>query len=307
VGSENWFTRQWAVLKESFKHFGKADPLVLASSIAFFTIFALPGVLVILVEVSATMFQDDKVKDALLHQAGGLMGQGLAEYLYEVVQDAGVEDTGIWDRMFGIVAVIISATMAFMALQRGLNKIWGVKFEDGKGFKQHLVTRGIALLLLAGFSFLLPFALMFDNFVLFAYNNFIDGDPSASAIAAVGRITSILLMIVVLMLLYKVLPNAKVRWGDVWQGAMIAGLLFALGRFVIVLYIKATGIGEAFGTGQIVLVVLLWMFMSAMIILFGAFHCYTVAVARGHAIEPGRQAREVNGHEDIHAQPGSRT
>ncbi len=288
--------RHWRLLLRSLKGFGKADPLVLASSIAFFNIFALPGLLVILVEVSATLFSDEHVKDALVEQAGGLLGEGLAGFLIEVFQEAGVEGSDIWDKIFGIASVVISATMAFIALQRGLKKNWGVEMEKGKGLTRQLVTRGIALLLLAGFSFLLPISLMFDNVIVFAFRQLSNEMPSELMLKIIGRATSLSMLVVVMAVLYKVLPNAKVHWGDVWAGAVLAGVLFAAGRYVIGLYIKFIDIGQAFGgAGQIVLLVLLWMFMSAMIILFGAYHCHTVALANDHGISPGRHAKNVHG------------
>jgi membrane protein len=289
---ENWFRKNWELLKGTAKGFGNADPLILASSIAFFTIFAMPGLLVILVEVAATLFQDENVKEALVEQAGGLMGEGLAGFLVEVFQEAGVDGAGIWDKVFGIGAVVISATMAFMALQRGLNRIWKVRKKEGQGFKDQLVTRAIALVMLAGFSFMLPISLMFDNWIVFLFQQVDGGLPTTLWLDIIGQFTSTVFLIVILTVLYKVLPNVKVQWGDVWQGAVLAGILFAAGRYVMGLYIKLTGIGEAFGAGQVVLVVLLWMFISAVIILFGAVHCHTVAESKGHDTRPGRNARQ---------------
>jgi membrane protein len=290
-----WFQHHFDLLKRTVKDFGKADPLIQGSSIAFFTIFALPGVMVILLRVATVLFDSDQVRDAMLEQASGLVGEEMGKYLKDVLDKAEIADTSVMDQIFGIAAILISGTMAFVALQRGLNKIWGVKIKKGQGLKKQLVTRGIGLLVMAGMSILLPVTLLFDNLIVFVLDNLHGGALPAAALNIIGQVTSFLLMFIVMVVLFKVIPSAKIHWADVWPGALLAAVLFVMGRYLIRGYIELTDIGEAFGAGQAVLVVLVWVFMAAMIILFGAFHCHTVAEARGHGIEPGRQASSVDG------------
>ena len=291
----NWPVRHFTWLKQSVKEFGRTDPLVLASSIAFFTIFALPGVLVILLQVAGVLFEAADVRNGLLDQVSGSIGAGAAEKLDKVLADVRISDSSIGQQIVSIAGILISATMAFVALQRGLNKIWGVKIEKGQGLKKQLVTRGIGLLVMAGMSFLLPLSLLFDDLLVFLVDQF--GLPFSSDAwkMIISQFISFLLMFVTMSVFYKVLPNAKIHWNDVWAGAVLATVLFMVLRHLVGLYIEITDIGRAFGAGKGILVLLVWMFMTAMIILFGAFHCHTVALAQGHGIDPGRHAKAVDG------------
>jgi membrane protein len=291
----SWLRHQIDLLKRSVQGFGRADPLIQSSSVAFFTIFALPGVLVILLNIASVLFSTGKVNDAILAQVEGSLGGDGAEYVQQVL-DRADEQGGSWfDQVAGVAAILISGTMAFVALRRGLNRVWGVEIDSGRGFKEQLLVRGIALLLMAGFSFLLPLSLLMDNLMLFAIGQVLGEAPPGVVYAAVGQLISGGLMVLVLAVLYKVLPNARVCWRDVWPGALLAATLFMLGRYLVGLYITLTGIGGSFGAGRSVLVILVWMFMSALIIFLGAVHCHTVAQDGGRGIDPGRSASAVKG------------
>jgi membrane protein len=282
----------WKLLKETAKEFKEVDPFTLASSLAYTIIFAIPGVLIITILVASTFHDTDAVREALYGQAGGFIGADTSKDLQEMVNKAGTHKSGLFAKIVGIAALVISATTAFAALQNGLNKVWRVKAEPGRAILRYLLSRAVSLGLIAAFGFLLLVSMVLDTVLVSLAERLVG--PSAERtwfFGGLAFLVSLAVITVVFGLVFKYLPDVRIKWRSVWTGALFTAVLFTIGKFLIGLYIAKTGAGDAYGAGGAVVIILLWGFYSSIILLFGAQYTYVAARAHGEQLAPVDHAR----------------
>jgi membrane protein len=281
----------WETLRESATAFKEVQPLTEAGSLAYTTVFAIPGVLLMVLAVASLFYDPGNVREALYTQAGSLIGPDTANDLETMVRKASEQKSGLLGRIMGIVALVFGATAAFAALQDSLNKIWRVEAEPGRAIARYLLSRAISLGLIAAFGFLLLVSLVLDA-VLVSLGERLGGAlPETSVLAgAAGLLLSFAVVSAVFAAVFKFLPDVKVPWRAVWTGALFTAVLFSLGKYLIGLYIAQTGAGSVFGAGGAVIVIMIWIYYSALLLLFGAQ--YTQVSAKRHHLQvrPARQA-----------------
>ncbi|MEO8588666.1 MAG: YihY/virulence factor BrkB family protein [Flavobacteriales bacterium] len=281
----------WTTLKDTALEFKKIDPLKEASSLAFTTIFAIPGVLIITLMVASAFYDADAVREALYTQAGGFIGAQTSQDLQGIVQKASATESGLFSKILGIGALALSATTAFAALQSSLNKIWRVEQEPGRAILRYLFSRLTSLALIGAFGFLLLISMVLDTALVAIAERagkFLPGHAILVGIA--GLILSLGVVTLVFALVFKFLPDVRVRWRSVWMGALFTAALFTLGKYLIALYIAKTGAGNAYGAGGAVIIIMLWVYYSSIILLFGAQYTFVAARKHGERIEPAPHA-----------------
>jgi membrane protein len=286
----------WSRIKETFKQFSAVDPVTEASSLAYFTIFAIPGVLMLTLSVASTFYDTEAVHDALYTQAGSFIGESTSEDLQGMVKKASESKKGLLAKVVGIVALVISTTTAFASLQGSLNKIWQVERRPGHAVLRYLLSRAISFGLIAAFGFLLLVSMVLDAALAVVADNL--GGTAADRIwlwSALAFALSYGVITLVFGLVFKFLPDARVKWRSVWMGAAFTAAVFTLGKFLIGLYIAKSGAADAYGAGGAVIILLIWVFVSSLILLFGAQFTYVVARENGNPIVPGKYAQVVGG------------
>jgi len=284
----------WTRIKETATQFKKVGPLTEASSLAFTTIFAIPGVLIITLMVASTFYDSEAVQEALYSQAGGFIGERTSEDLRGMVQKAGTSKSGLFAKIMGIAALVTSATTAFASLQSSLNKIWRVEQEPGRAVWRYLLSRATSLGLIASFGFLLLVSMVLDTaLVSIAERTGGAEEERTWFFAAVAFILSFGVITLVFSLVFKFLPDVRIRWRSVWTGALFTAALFTIGKFLIGLYIAKSGAGDAYGAGGAVIIIMLWVYYSSIILLFGAQYTYVVAQQHGEPVAPAKHARST--------------
>lgn len=281
----------WSRIKKSSTAFKEVDPLTEASSLAFTTIFAIPGVLIITVMVASAFYDTDAVQNALYTQAGGLLGASTSKDLQDMVQNAETSETGLFAKIMGIAALVLSATTAFASLQSSLNKIWRVEQKPGRAIVRYLLTRLTSLGLIAAFGFLLLVSMVLDT-VLVAVADRLGGAAEERTILAAVLATLLSYGVIALVfgLIFKFLPDVRIRWRSVWVGALFTAALFTIGKFLIGLYIANSGAGDAYGAGGAVIIIMLWVYYSSILVLFGAQYTQVTANVHGERIVPAPHA-----------------
>ncbi len=267
-----WWKRFRSTLVTAGKEFVAGDPMHRSAAIAYYTIFCMPAVLIITVMIAATVYDEASVRTALLEQAGRLIGTGTATSLGELLMDARVSETKWLAKALGIAALIISAGSVFASLQSTLNEIWQVKAVPGRAIGKYFATRLLSLALVASFGFLMLVSLVLDA-ALVAFGArmaawFSEG--TMVLVTALNVVLSLGIITIIFAMIFKVLPDARIRWRDVWGGAAITALLFTLGKFLIGSYIEYGGVGDAYGAAGAVVIILVWIYYSTVIMIYGA-------------------------------------
>lgn len=277
---------------KAMKEFVASQPMGHAAAIAYYTIFSLPAVLIITVMAAATLYEEASVRTALLTQAGRLIGPGTAASLQEMLENARITETRFVAKVVGIAALVISAGSVFASLQNTLNAVWEVESKPGRAILKYLSTRLVSLALVGSFGFLMLVSLAMDA-ALVALGEFVAGWLSESTqvlVAVFNVLISFSIITLIFAMIFKVLPDVRIRWSDVWSGAVITALLFTLGKFLIGLYIGYAGVGDTYGAAGAVVIILVWVYYSSVILIYGAHFTHVHARDHGSGVRPSAHA-----------------
>ncbi len=265
----------------------------MAAAIAYSTLFALPPLLVMIVGIAGAVFGPDVVQEALLGQVSGIVGAEAEEALRTMIAGAGDLGSGLGAKLVGLVTLIIGATGAFGQLQQALNRAWEVEPAPGGGLRAMITKRLLSFGLVVTIAFLLLVSLAVSA-ALAAVGDAaaaVATDTVASPLMSVANaVLSLAVITALFAALFKVLPDAEIAWRDVAVGAAVTALLFTVGKLLIGLYIGRADPGSAFGAAGSVVLILLWIYYSALIVLVGAEFTQAWAIAKGGGVTPSEGA-----------------
>lgn len=260
--------------------------LSMGASIAFYTLFALAPMLLTAVAVAGLVFDRDAAQGALVSEFEGLVGASGASALEMMLANAWNTKAGVSAMIIGGSTFLVLMTGAFVELQDSLNLIWKAKPPRNWGLAL-IRARLVSLAFVLGIGFLLLVSLAIDAALAALGDRLGDALPGWSTLLLVFN-TALALAISTLLFatIFKILPDAPVAWRDAWIGGLVTGLMFTLGKFLIGLYIGQSGIASAYGAAASVVTILLWIYYSSQIVLFGAE--LTKAYAQAATSAPGR-------------------
>jgi membrane protein len=283
------------ILIDSIKELGKNDSVTFAASTAFYTIFSLPALLIIILNIASIILNEDTVREELLSQVTKMMGDESATTLNGIIENVAVGGQTFYAQAIGISILFFSATTVFVSLQNGINHIWRIRSKPEKGLLKFVINRVLSFSMVAAIGFLLLVSLLADAFIAIFLNYFNDiFDSSTLRIASIiNFLVTQSIFVLVFGLMYKILPDATVKWKDVWLGAFVTMVLFGLGKFLIGLYMGNADVGSYYGTAGSLVVVLIWVYYSVVIFLFGAQLTYFIAENVGGQVTPIKEAVKV--------------
>ncbi|MGD9878673.1 MAG: YihY/virulence factor BrkB family protein [Reyranella sp.] len=281
--------RAWALIRGTLEGYIADDAFSRGASIAYFTLFSLAPVLLVIIAVAGMVFGRDAARGAIVDQLSGLMGRDTAGALQAMLRSASDRFSGALATVIGLATVLLAATGVFGEVQMALNAIW--KAKSRRSTLSRLVQARIASLgLVIALGFILMVSLVLSA-ALAAIAAFLKAILPAGAVlvTAIDVVVSATLITSVFAIMYKTLPDRIVRWRDALPGALFATILFEGGKYLIALYIGQTGIASSFGGAGAIIVMLLWIFYSAQIFLLGAefSRAWTLGVASDSAMERG--------------------
>lgn len=290
-----FFRVAWSILKQAVKNFFQDDSFSYASSIAFYTIFSLPAILIISLSIGATVYERDIVQKELINQVGRLIGKDSAASIEQILIDAALDSTGTFAKIVGIATLIFSATTVFISLQTSLNKIWGIKPKPERGFVKYLIDRLLSLAMVISIGFLLMVSLVIDTALVMLQNGLskILAGWTLYIITGFNIVIFLALITLIFAMMFKVLPDAKIRWRDVWVGALVTTALFTLGKYLIGFYLGNSPLNSAYGAAGSLVIILIWVYYSTVIFLFGAELTSEYAEQTGSEIKPYHHAVRV--------------
>ncbi len=302
----------WSITKQSFSDFIDNKVLKLSAALAFYTIFSLPAMLIIVISVSDIFYGRAAIEGTLYNQIAGFVGENAALQVQEIIRAAALSESSYVATIIGIGTLLFGATSVFSEIQDSINQIWKLKAKPrkGKGFLKMLINRLLSFSLVISLGFLLLVSLLINGLMDLLITRLTSMFPELTVIVVytVNVIITFGITALLFAMIFKVLPDARIKWRHVRAGAITTAVLFMLGKFLIGYYLGHSKLSSTYGTAGSVIVMLLWVYYSAMILYFGAVFTHVFAVHTGSRIYPSNyavwvQEIEVESTESIQQQP----
>ncbi|HYH55993.1 MAG TPA: YihY/virulence factor BrkB family protein [Anseongella sp.] len=276
----------------SLQEYRKSNPLQLASSTAFFSLFALPPILIILISVLGIVVGSEMLRGELFSKLSGMFGEKSTETVSMIFKNFRAMASNPLTSILGFLFLVFVATTLLGLVKRSINQLWNLKIRDGTSFRSVLAGRGLSflLVLLSGVLFLL--SLVSDAFLVFLGNQihyFLPG-KDIFLIKTINFLFSILSITSWFTIIFKLLPNARIDWKPALAGGFCTSLLFSLGKFILGEVLIGSDIGSVFGTSASVVLLLLFIFYSSLIFYYGAVFTKNYAASTGRPVKPGRHS-----------------
>jgi membrane protein len=290
--------------RQTFREWSDDNGGRLGAALSYYTIFSLAPLLLLVTSIAGLAFGRAAAEGTLFGQLAGLVGPDAARLIQSAVSKASQTRGGVIGTVVGLVVLLVGATGVVIELQGALDVVWKVEPKPGRGLRGVVRTRllSVAMILSLGFLLLVSLVISAALTALSGWLRAVVGD-----IAVVSWLIDALVALVVIStlvaLIYKILPDAKVAWRDVWVGAVATAILFMIGKYLIGLYIGKASVGSAFGAAGSLAVLLVWIYYSAQIVLLGAEFTRVYANRFGEKVRPSRQAIPARSAAAAHRPP----
>ncbi|AXG75243.1 YihY/virulence factor BrkB family protein [Flavobacterium arcticum] len=276
-----------SLLVETYKVWNKHDPFRLSAVVAYYAVLSLPGLLVIIINLVGSIWGQEIVQGYLTDEISSALGQNASESIQAMMMETQNKDKSTLATILGIGVLIFGATGVFYHLQLSLNQIWEIKPKPNSGILKTLIdrARSFVFIIVIGFLLLISFIVTAAIAVL---NNYITSIlPEAIVYIAfvLDFIISIGIITVLFALIFRYLPDAKIRWKSVWVGAVITSVLFVLGKSLLGYYFGQSDPGSTYGAAGTIVLILLWVSYSCLILFFGAEFTWVYAKKYGSGIQ----------------------
>ncbi len=265
----------------------------LGAALAFYTIFAIAPLFLISLALAGLWFGDEAARHELFGQLSGLVGPKGAEALQAMVAAANKPKASLIATIVGFATLFFSATGVFIQLQDGLNTVWNVKRLPGHGLRHFIMDRLLSFAMMAAIAFLLLVSLVLSA-ALTAFGNYMHGFiVNEIFLQTLNFVISLGVITILFAAIFKILPDVKIRWHDVWIGALSTALLFDFGKFLLGFYLGRSSASSAYGAAGSFIIVLMWVYYSSQILLFGAKYTELYANKYGSHFQPKEGAEEI--------------
>lgn len=280
---------EFAILfRDTFVQWLKRDPFRNTAVIAFYTIFSLPGLLVIIINLAGYFYGEEAITRSISSEIGGIVGGNTAKDIEGIIANASVNQDSRLASLMGIASLIFGATGVFYQLQQTLNLIWEVEAQPKRKFLKMVMDRlfSFGLIIVVGFLLLVSLVLSAFLSLLSDWVSFYFSDTFNLLFRALDFSLSLSVVTFLFAAIFKFLPDAKVPWRDVWIGALVTALLFVIAKFGLGYYFGHSNPASAYGAAGTIILIMLWVSYAGSIVLFGAEFTRIHADRRGTKIKP---------------------
>jgi membrane protein len=290
----NFFKKAWGLIKETFSEWSNDKAPRLGAALSYYTIFSLAPLLVLVISIAGLVFGRQAAEGRLLAQLSQVVGMDAGVALQSMVAKAGQHGGGVIATVIGVVVLMVGATGVVIELQDALNTVWKVVPKPGRGIKGLIRDRLLSIGIVLAFGFLFIVSLVASS-GLAALGSVVRGWMPGWLILgyALNYGVSIGVIGVMLAMIFKVLPDVKMAWRDVWLGAAVTSVLFHVGKFLIGLYVGKASVGSTFGAAGSLAVLLVWIYYSTQLVLMGAEFTRAFANQFGSHVVPSDNAVAV--------------
>jgi membrane protein len=292
----NVFVTGFNIFKEILRQWLDDKAPQLGAALAYYTVFSLAPLILVLLAILGLVFQHDPAGawQKVTEQLSYFLDRSAIDVIQSIAQKASQTNKSIWATIIGVALALFGASGVFGQLQDSLNTIWGVKAKPGAGIWGFVRNRFLSFAMVGGICFLLLVSMTIES-LLEGFSHYVQTLlPGGIVIAvAVYLLFDFAIVVLVLAVIFKILPDAKIRWRDVWIGAVITALLFALGKWALGLYLGSGSAASAYGAASSLITLLLWVYYSSQILLFGAEFTQVYADYFGARVLPDEHAVRV--------------
>jgi membrane protein len=276
------FSETGRLLKVAFAGWWADRAMSLGASIAFFTVFSLAPMLLAAIAVAGLAFGREAAQGAIVAELGGMIGTNEASFLETMIASAGNVGSGLIGTAVGTVTFLLLVTGAVVELQDDLNIIWKAKPPASYGILDFIKTRLVSFALVLGIGFLLLVSLVIDTGVT-ALGSYLEANFSGASILLrfLNSLVAFVVATLLFAMMFKLLPAVEIQWSDVWTGSLVTALLFTVGKFLIGYYLGKSNVASSYGAAASIITILLWIYYSSLILLFGAEFTKAYAESRG--------------------------
>ncbi|HYF33410.1 MAG TPA: YihY/virulence factor BrkB family protein [Chitinophagaceae bacterium] len=296
----------WKLIKEAGSGFAEDNVLKLSGSLAYFTVFSIGPMIIIIIFLADLFWGREAVEGSIYGQIKGLVGPDAAIQVQEIIKNASLSGKSTLTAIIGGITLLIGATGVFAEIQDSINTIWGLKPKPKKGWLKMLMNRLLSFSVVVSLGFLLLVSLVINGLLEAISTRLMAMFPDIAVVVIYGVNLVITLAVISLLfaIIFKVLPDAKIRWKDVMIGAIATAVLFILGKFGISFYIGSANVGGTYGAAGSMVVLLVWVYYSSLILYFGAEFTKAYAANYGTRIMPNHYAVWIK-HVEVEQEKGS--
>jgi len=283
------------VLKNAFKDWFAKDPFRESSIIAYYAIFSLPGLLVVVMTLAGYFFGRDAVNNQVATQFTSIMGAETAKQIQDMIIQASRMRNSLLATIIGIITILVGATGVFAEFQTALNAVWEVKLDTTKsGIWKVVRVRLFSFGLIISIAFLLIVSLVVSTLIS-AFGSWLTvhfTDSFFLFLQVLNTGLSLIILAVLFALMFKFLPDAKIKWKHVWVGSFVTAFLFEIGKFALGLYFGKANPGTGYGAAGSIILIMLWVNYSSIIVLYGAEFTHIYAKMFSGKVQPNEIAKK---------------
>ena len=287
------FSTAFSLLKQTAQEWMDDKAPQLGAALAYYTVFSLAPLVLVLLAIIGLLFREDPsgAWSRVTEQMSYFLDKSAVQVVQDIAKEAAKPGTNTLATIFGIALALFGATGVFGQLQDALNTIWGVKAKPGGGIGSFLRARFISFAMLGGVYFLLLVSLTIEA-VLKGFSHYVQAAlPGGLAIAvSVYLIFDFAVVVLLFAMIFKYLPDAEIQWRDVWIGAAMTAIFFGVGKWALGLYLGSGAAASAYGAASSLITLLLWIYYSSQILLFGAEFTQVYANQAGRHVKPSKHA-----------------
>jgi len=275
--------------------FSADNILKYSASLAYYTVFSIAPLLVIITTLSGIFFGQEAVKGEVYSQLNGLVGSAAAIQIQETIKKIHLTGNNFFASVVSIIVLLIGATSIFGEVQDSLNKIWGLRVKTKKTWWKLILTRLLSFSLILSICFIIVASLIL-NIILSSFGNFLNRyihNFNVYFIEIMDTTLSLVVTSFLFSLMFKILPDAKIRWKDVFFGGFITAVFFTLGKFAIGFYLGKSNLTTLYGAAGSIIIIMLWVYYSSIILYLGAEFTKVHANLYGRKIQPNEYAEWI--------------
>ena len=289
----SFVTNSISLLKQTFSEWLEDKVPQLGAALAYYTVFSLAPLVLLLLAIVGFLFRNDPAGtwQKVTEQMSYFLDKSAIDVVQGIAQKASQPNKGVVATSIGILLALFGASGVFGQLQDALNTIWGVKAKPGVGIMGFIRSRFLSFAMVAGVCFLLLVSLVLES-LLKSFSHYVQAMlPGGIVIAlVVYSIFDLAVVVLLFALIFKFLPDVKIQWRDVWIGALMTAIFFAIGKWALGLYLGSGAAASAYGAASSLITLLLWIYYSSQILLFGAEFTQVYAARSGRALVPAKYA-----------------
>lgn len=286
------FKDYWKIFRQCFSEFTDQEIMKKSAALAYYTVFSLAPMLIIILSIIEFIYGDKAIEGSLYGQITGFVGASAAAQIQDMIKNAAISDKSTVATVISIITLVFSATGVFTEIQDSINSIWHLKAKPKVGFMKLLINRLISFSMVVSLGFVLLVSLVITAMIE-AFGKALERmmpDVTVYIIYAINLVVTLGVVTVLFGIIFKVLPDAKIRWKDVFAGSFVTAILFIIGKFLITVYLGTSNVTSSYGAAGSLIVILLWVYYSAIILYFGATFTRIYAQLKGCRIMPNDYA-----------------